>query len=150
LRYISDYNNVHIMAEGPKFETPFEDPFESQATHDPFVDDHFGNKSQSGQYGGNAGANWTETLPDSTAVLVLGILAIIGSFCYGLVGLILGIIAVAIAGRPERLYRQNPTKYSQSSYSNLKAGKVCGIIGICISGVFILVLLIALLSFARF
>ena len=71
-------------------------------------------------------------------MLVLGILAIIGSFCYGVVGLILGIIAVAIAGRPERLYRQNPTRYSQSSYSNLKAGKVCGIIGICISGLFVL------------
>lgn len=139
------------MAEGPEFETPFEDPFENQATQDPFVEDHFGAKSQT--YGGGtntAGANWSETLPDSTAVLVLGILAIIGSFCYGIVGLILGIIGIAIAGRPERLYRQNPNKYSQSSYSNLKAGKVCAIIGICISGVFIIGLAGFFIAIARF
>ena len=133
------------MSEDPRFETPFEDPFESQVVSDPFVEDHFGTKQQSYGGGNAAGAAWSETLPDSTAVLVLGILSIIGSFCYGFVGLILGIIAVAIAGKPERLYRQNPTRYSQSSYSNLKAGKVCGIIGLCISGLFVLGLFVAFL-----
>jgi M penetrans paralogue family 26 len=135
------------MAEDPKSESPFEDPFENQVVKDPFVEEHFGGQSggnYGGNYGGNAGnqpgAAWSETLPDSTAVLVLGILAIIGSFCYGIVGLILGIIGVAIAGRPEKLYRQNPTKYSQSSYGNLKAGRVCAIVGICLSAVFILAL----------
>ncbi|HHG85468.1 MAG TPA: DUF4190 domain-containing protein, partial [Bacteroidetes bacterium] len=29
-------------------------------------------------------------MPDATAVLVLGILSILGAFCYGIVGLILG------------------------------------------------------------
>lgn len=139
------------MAEDPKFESPFEDPFENQVVQDPFVDDHFGNKGQSaGGFGSNsnpAGAAWSETLPDSTAVLVLGILSIIGSFCYGIVGLILGIIAVALSTRPERLYRQNPTRYSQSSYSNLKAGKVCGIIGLCISGLLVLAM-VAFFGFA--
>ena len=129
------------MAEDPKFETPFEDPFENKVINDPFVEDHFGGQSNTNTFTGNSSATsgtFGEVLPDSTAVLVLGILAIIGSFCYGVVGLILGIIAVAIAGKPDRMYKENPTRYTQSSYSNLKAGKVCGIIGICISGVFIL------------
>jgi hypothetical protein len=138
------------MAEDPNSPSPFEDPFENQVVKDPFVEEHFGGQSASnfgGNYGGNTGnmgnqpgAAWSETLPDATAVLVLGILAIIGSFCYGIVGLILGIIGVAIAGRPEKLYRQNPTRYSQASYGNLKAGRVCAIVGICLSAVFILAL----------
>ena len=133
------------MAESPNPETPFEDPFESKVVRDPFVDDHFSGRNNN--YGGNqntnsnAGSSWSENLPDSTAVLVFGILSIIGSFCYGIVGLILGIIAVALAGRPERLYKQNPTKYSSSSYSNLKAGRVCGIVGICLSAVIVLAML---------
>lgn len=126
------------MAEFPKNEQPLEDPFESQVIRDPFVDEHFGGQQQSNPV--QSTGTWSENLPDSTAVLVLGILSIIGSFCYGVVGLILGIIALAISGRPERLYRQSPTRYAQSSYSNLKAGKVCGIIGICISGLVLLVL----------
>ncbi len=128
------------MAEDPKFESPFEDPFENKVVNDPFVENHFGGQSNTNTFTGNTATTGTfgETLPDSTAVLVLGILAIIGSFCYGVVGLILGIIAVAIAGKPDRMYKENPTRFTQSSYSNLKAGKVCGIIGICISGVFIL------------
>jgi M penetrans paralogue family 26 len=135
------------MAENSKFETPFEDPFENQVVVDPFIDDHFG-KGQKPQGQAGGGANWTENLPDSTAVLVLGILSIIGSFCYGVVGLILGIIAIAMSSRPERLYQQSPDKYSPSSHSNLKAGKVCAIVGVCISGLFVLgLLLVFVLAF---
>jgi hypothetical protein len=134
------------MAEGPKHETPFEDPFESHVVKDPFVDDHFGGNNQQqtfNQTDGSGGTSsvWSENLPDSTAILVLGILSIIGSFCYGIVGLILGIIGLAMAGRPEKLYRQQPTRYSQSSYSNMKAGKVCAIIGLCLSSLWLLGLL---------
>ena len=133
------------MAEDSKFETPFEDPFENQVVSDPFIDDHFGSNpgTKSNVGGGAAQSNWSDTLPDSTAVLVLGILSIIGSFCYGIVGLILGIIAIAMAARPERLYKQNPDKYSPSSISNLKAGKVCGIIGTSLSGLILVVMLLA-------
>ena len=62
----------------PKNETPFEDPFQSHVVKDPFVDDHFGGISTPSN---NSGGNtvWSENLPDSTAILVLGILAIIGS-----------------------------------------------------------------------
>jgi hypothetical protein len=124
------------MADIPKSELPFEDPFESQAVQDPFVDDHFQQQNQA------TGGTWSEAVPDSTAVLVLGILSIIGAFCYGVVGLILGIIAVAIASKPERTYRQNPSRFTQTSYSNLRAGKICGIIGISLSGFVILMVLL--------
>lgn len=37
-------------------------------------------------------------LPNATVVLVLGILSLIFCWCYGFFGLILGIIAVVLAG----------------------------------------------------
>lgn len=125
-----------------KYEDPFADPFDDQAKQDPFVDDHFGKNKQ------NAGGNNNGVkipLPDTTAVLVLGILSILGSFCYGIVGLILGIIAVAMAGKPARLYRNDPDKYTTSSYNNLNAGKICGIIGLCLSILIIIVVIIAVI-----
>lgn len=67
-----------------------------------------------------------QQLPNSVAVLVLGILSIITG-CWTL-GLILGIIAVTMSGRPMRLYRENPELWD--GYGMLNAGRICGIIGI--------------------
>ena len=114
------------------------DPFGEQFEQDPFVDDHFGNRSPQGTR--------VEQLPDSTAVLVLGILSILGAFCYGVIGLILGIISVAMSSKPERLYRNEPNRYTSASYSNMRAGKVCGIIGICLSALILLGVLIAVIA----
>lgn len=114
------------------------DPFGEQFEQDPFVEDHFGNRSQQ--------SNRVEQLPDSTAVLVLGILSILGAFCYGVIGLILGIISVAMSSKPERLYRSEPNRYTSSSYSNMRAGKVCGIIGLCLSALIILLFIVIFIS----
>ena len=85
-----------------------------------------------------------QQLPNATAVLVLGIISIVGCFCYGIVGLILGIIAVVLAGKANTLYNANPTMYTEASYKNLKAGKVCGIIGLCLSAVYFLFVIVML------
>ena len=73
-----------------------------------------------------------QALPNATAVLVLGIISIVGCFCYGIIGLILGIIAVVLAGKATKLYNDNPGMYTESSFKNLKAGKVCGVVGLCL------------------
>lgn len=72
-------------------------------------------------------------LPNATAVLVLGILSLVFCWCYGFVGLILGILAVAIASAPRKVYLEHPEEYTEISYKNLSAGRVCGIIGICVA-----------------
>lgn len=102
------------------------DPFVDHIEDDPFVEDHFG---------GRAGpkGNKIDALPDSTAILILGILSILGGFCYGITGVFVGIIALVMANKPERLYRMEPNRYTVNSYNNLKAGKVCAIIGLCLS-----------------
>lgn len=87
-----------------------------------------------------------QALPNATAVLVLGILSIVLCICYGIIGLILGIIALSLAGKDLQLYNANPQVYKQSSYNNLKAGRVCAIIGTVLSGLYILVVVFALIA----
>lgn len=84
----------------------------------------------------------TSALPNSTAVLVLGILSIVLCFCYGIIGLILGIIALSLAGKDMRLYNANPQAYTQSSYNNLKAGRVCAIIGTVLSSLYFIIIVL--------
>ena len=83
-------------------------------------------------------------IPNSTGVLVLGILSIVLCWCYGIVGVILGIIALALSSKGNALYKANPNAYTLSSYNNMKAGKVCGIIGICLSTLIILYFIVIL------
>ena len=82
-----------------------------------------------------------QPLPNSTLVLVLGIISIIGCCCYG-GGLILGIIALVLANKDQRLYYSTPGMYTQASYDNLKAGKICAIISITISALYIILLVV--------
>ena len=84
-------------------------------------------------------------LPNSAAVLVLGILSIVLCFCYGLVGMILGIIALVLASKGNALYKSNPGMYSLSSYNNLKAGKICAIIGVVLSSLYLIFVVVYIL-----
>ncbi|MEN4762474.1 CCC motif membrane protein [Chryseobacterium sp. C39-AII1] len=70
-------------------------------------------------------------LPNATAVLILGIVSILGCCCYGLPGLVAGIIALVLAKKDGELYKKNPTMYS--NYGQLNAGKIMAIIGIALS-----------------
>lgn len=83
-----------------------------------------------------------QPLPNSTGVLVLGILSIALCWCYGLIGIILGIIALVLASKGNALYKLNPSQYSIGSYNNLKAGKICGIIGLSISALYLIIVII--------
>jgi len=88
------------------------------------------------------------SLPNSNAVLVLGILSILGCWCYGIIGLTLGIIALVLAKNSERLYIQEPGKYSELSFNNINAGKICAIIGTTLSGLMIIFYIVKLVILA--
>jgi len=85
-------------------------------------------------------------LPNATAVLVLGILSLVGCFCYGVLGLICAIIALVLASKDMRMYMANPSSFTPGSYSNLRAGRVCAIIGLCISIAYFLFVLFIIIS----
>jgi len=79
-----------------------------------------------------------QQLPNATAVLVLGIISVVFSAvcCYG-VGLVLGIIGLALSSHGRRLYKQNPDMYD--GYKNLNAGFVMSIIGICVTALWLII-----------
>jgi hypothetical protein len=87
-------------------------------------------------------------LPNATAVLALGIASIPMCCCIGgLVGLALSIIALILAKKDMAIYQENPNAYLPSSFSNLKAGRICAIVGICLSGIYFLMFLFMLSIF---
>jgi hypothetical protein len=92
----------------------------------------------------NRNVNNGQALPNATAALVLGILSIVGSFCYGIVGLICGIIGLVLANKDRKLYQASPDLYSASSYSSSNAGRTCAIIGIILSSLMFVIMIIYL------
>ena len=85
-------------------------------------------------------------MKNSIAVLVLGIISIVTCFCYGLPGLILGIVALSISKSEWAKHKANPSHFNTGDVNNMFAGRICAIIGICLSGCYVLVLLAALLT----
>ncbi|MDR1527456.1 MAG: hypothetical protein LBS46_07300 [Dysgonamonadaceae bacterium] len=100
--------------------------------------------------------NWNEPqieLPNATLVLVLGIISIVGCCCtYGTLGIICGIITIVLAKSATDLYTANPGKYTESSYKNVNAGKICAWIGLIPSILYIvfMIFLVVTLGFAVF
>ena len=98
---------------------------------------------------GDTGGESAVRIPvqNSTAVLVLGIFSIVTSWCCGfiaVVGLTLGVIALALGSKAQSQYNEDPDRYTESSVKNLNAGKICAIIGIVISGILIMAIIIYL------
>ena len=86
----------------------------------------------------NGGMN----VPNSVGVLVLGIISIVLCWCYGLLSIILGIIAIVLSNQGEKIYKENPSAYSIASYKNMKAGRICAIIGLCLGALYILFIIV--------
>lgn len=70
-------------------------------------------------------------LPNSTLILVFGILSILGCCCYGIAGVIFGIIALVMSKRAMEIYNADPELYT--GYQNVKTGRILAIIGLVLS-----------------
>jgi hypothetical protein len=92
--------------------------------------------------------NQKETLPNATTVLVMGICSIVFS-CF-FVGLILGIIGLALSGKGRNLYKQNPTAYQ--GYGALNAGFILSIIGTILGVLYVIyyIILVMIIGAAGF
>jgi hypothetical protein len=87
-----------------------------------------------------------KNLPNATASLVLGIISIASCWLYGLPGVITGIIALVLHSKDKKLYLTDPTAYA-ASYKNSNAGKICAIIGLSISSLFLIYIIFILAIF---
>lgn len=75
-----------------------------------------------------------QKLPNSTLILIFGIVSIVTCCCYG-IGAIFGIVAIVMAGTATKVYMENPELYS--GYQNVKTGKILSIIGIILSVIYL-------------
>lgn len=71
-----------------------------------------------------------QQLPNATMTMVLGICSIV--LCC--VGLVTGIIALAISQKDQKLLEENPDGYSNAQQH--KTGRLCAIIGIGVQALF--------------
>lgn len=85
-----------------------------------------------------------EPLPNAVLILVLGILSIV--LCQPL-----GIAALIMGNNSIDKYNANPGRYTEGSLSNVKAGRICGIIGIALMVLWIILMIagVSLFSFMR-
>lgn len=78
-------------------------------------------------------------LPDSTLILIFGIISIVTCCCYGIVGLIFGIVALVLANRSLKLYAENPEQYEDVQTVNI--GRILAIIGIALNAIYLCMIL---------
>lgn len=83
-----------------------------------------------------------QELPNSTLILIFGILSIVGCCCYGVIGLVFGIITVILAQKATEIYNANPEMYI--GYQNVKTGKILAVIGIVLSALVVIMAIAAL------
>jgi hypothetical protein len=92
-----------------------------------------------------------QKLPNSGGILAMGIISIVAfCCCWGVVGIVLGIIAIVMSVNAERTYREDPDLFTIGSYKNMRAGKITAIIGLSISVIWAIAQIIILASGAEF
>jgi len=88
-----------------------------------------------------------QNLPNSKTVLVLGILSIVfSSWYFSVAGVVLSILALVLAKRDLSLYYSSKSQYTLSSFNNLKAGRVCAIIGLAVAILFFIFFILILVG----
>jgi hypothetical protein len=87
------------------------------------------------------------SIPNANAILVLGIISIVGCALYGIPGLVCGIIALSMFKKVKDTYLTDKQAY-EVSFKNANAGYVCAIIGTILSGIYFLILVIAIIGAA--
>lgn len=85
------------------------------------------------------------TLPNSTLILVFGILSILTCCCYGILGLIFGIVALVLAKKAKQMYMEEPEIYR--GYNNVKTGRILAIIGIVLSLIYLIATIVSIAMF---
>lgn len=95
------------------------------------------------QFGGAGIPPGGVKLPNSVGILVLGICSIFpGCFCLGIPGITCAIIALVLAKKALAVYNLTPNQYTESSFKNMKAGRICAIIGLCTSSLLLIIYII--------
>ncbi len=84
-----------------------------------------------------------QNLPNAKSVLILGILSIVFSIWYvSIIGIIISIVALVLSGKDMAHYSANKDKYTLSSFNNLRAGRICALIGLTVAIIFFVLIML--------
>jgi uncharacterized membrane protein HdeD (DUF308 family) len=83
-----------------------------------------------------------QKVPNSGLVLGFGISSIVLVCCCGMLGLVLGIIAIVMGSNSKKEVLSKIELYDTRSFSNLKTGITCAIIGVVLNVLSIIVSLV--------
>lgn len=84
-----------------------------------------------------------QPLRNHVAALVLGIASIFpGCLLAGLIGVTLGIVALAITKNEWAEVRKDKARFIPGHVANMNAGRICAIIGLCTSGIILMITLL--------
>ncbi|NDV44444.1 CCC motif membrane protein [Flagellimonas sediminis] len=86
-----------------------------------------------------------QKLPNATLIMVFGIISIVTCCCYGVLGLIFGVIALILANKAMKLHAENPDMYE--GLSTVKTGRILAIIGIVLNVLYLLMCIWAISTF---
>ena len=78
--------------------------------------------------------------------MVLGTVSIVGCMFYGVLSVTCGPLAIYFGMKAHRLIREG--KADPNSRGMATAGKICGIIGTCIGGLYIMFVIVLILTVA--
>ena len=87
--------------------------------------------------------NEFKSLPNATLVLVFGIVSIVTSCCYGIIGIVFAIVGIVVSNQDLRLYKESPNSYT--NYDQLNAGRILSFIGLGINALIILIMVFVML-----
>ncbi|WP_456376671.1 CCC motif membrane protein [Lutibacter sp.] len=86
-----------------------------------------------------------QKLPHAKSSLIFGIVSIVTACCcFGLPGLIFGIIGLNNSKKAMKIYNEDPSQFDGSGNAN--TGKITSIIGIVLGVIFVLQIIYALFS----
>jgi len=82
-------------------------------------------------------------VPNAGMAQTLGIVGII--LFFNIIGIVCNILAIVKGGAAMREYNMYPGRYTEASYRRAKAGRTCGIVGLCLIPAVILIVLVGFL-----
>ena len=92
-----------------------------------------------------------KNLPNANLILILGILSIFLCWLHlvSFLGIVLGVAALYMSKKETSLFYSAPGRYTASSLNNVRAGRICAMIGLAISVVvfaFVMLMIIGILT----
>lgn len=125
------YNQNQNWQQNPhqQQQPPFQQGYNPQQPYQPYIPP-YNQMMNSGQM----------DLPNANNAQICGIVGLV--LFWNIIGIILNIVALVMAGNAISEYERMPGRYNQASYNKAKAGRTCGIIGLCLVGFTIVVVIL--------